>query len=225
MTDMTATTVASNNIDDRGANALVRWRYRYIPDHLFGEILSKKWIDNVAPLHLPDPDGRPFRQPDPRLLRCRSVANSTRTRRIRLRRSGHDDRHGGGRIDLSVGSNFALGNFVALAVMNVLGWPVWAALPLTVLACAGVGLVNGILVGLLRLRAFLTTLVTLIIVRAVVDMLLLKYAVTISGGFVDDPVWDFSASDRVRHSLQLHPADDRGRHRPCHPVADAARCA
>jgi ribose transport system permease protein len=50
--------------------------------------------------------------------------------------------------------------------------------------------VNGVLVGYLRLRAFLTTLVTLIIVRAVVDLLLLAYAQTMSMSFYSSPLWD-----------------------------------
>jgi ribose transport system permease protein len=44
-----------------------------------------------------------------------------------------------------------------------------------------------LLVGYLRLRAFLTTLVTLIIVRAIVDMLLLKYSVAIAAAFPSIP--------------------------------------
>ena len=28
---------------------LVRWRYRLVPDHLLGEILAKRWIDNLIP--------------------------------------------------------------------------------------------------------------------------------------------------------------------------------
>ena len=28
----------------------VRWRYRLIPDHVVGEILSKDWIDNAIPV-------------------------------------------------------------------------------------------------------------------------------------------------------------------------------
>ena len=28
--------------------ALVRARYKYIPDHVLGEILTKRWIDNVG---------------------------------------------------------------------------------------------------------------------------------------------------------------------------------
>jgi ribose transport system permease protein len=64
-------------------------------------------------------------------------------------------------------------------------------IPTVILVCGSVGLVNGILVGYLRLRAFLTTLVTLIIVRAVVDMLLLRYAQAMSTSFVDSPTWDY----------------------------------
>jgi ribose transport system permease protein len=28
----------------------VRWRYRLIPDHVVGELLSKDWIDNAIPV-------------------------------------------------------------------------------------------------------------------------------------------------------------------------------
>jgi ribose transport system permease protein len=51
--------------------------------------------------------------------------------------------------------------------------------------------VNGVLVGYLRLRAFLTTLVTLIIVKAIVDTLILKYQVRISTPTQDSDFWDF----------------------------------
>src|SRR6185436_9190682 len=68
-----------------------------------------------------------------------------------------------GGIDLSVASNYALANIVSLALLNVAGWPVWAVIPATLSTGVVIGLVNGLLVGYLRLRAFLTTLVTLII--------------------------------------------------------------
>ncbi len=97
----------------------------------------------------------------------------------------------GGGIDLSVGSNFALANIVGLIAMNVLGWPVWASLVCTIAATGLVGLINGVLVGYLRLRAFLTTLVTLIMVRAIVDILLLKYSVPISGATPDSDLWEY----------------------------------
>jgi len=174
------------------AEALIRARYKYVPDHLLGEILSKRWIDNIAPFSFLIITILLFGWLIPDFFSPSSLANSTRqlgefgfvvlAMMIVMVAGG---------IDLSVGSNFALGNFVALALMNIGGWPVWVAFLATLAACALVGLVNGLLVGLLRLRAFLTTLVTLIIVRAVVDMLLLRYAVQISGGMVDSDVWDF----------------------------------
>ena len=55
---------------------------------------------------------------------------------------------------------------------------------------------NGLLIGYLRLRAFLTTLVTLIIVRAVVDMMVLALAVPIAAGFVDSHVWTNIGEER-----------------------------
>src|SRR6185312_6975847 len=97
----------------------------------------------------------------------------------------------GGGIDLSVGSTFALANIVALITMNVFGWPVWAALGSVIVVNGLVGLMNGILVGYLRLRAFLTTLVTLIMIRAVVDILLLQFSVQISGASVDSSLWEY----------------------------------
>ncbi len=32
------------------SDRIVRWRYRYVPDHLLGEILTKRWVDNAIPL-------------------------------------------------------------------------------------------------------------------------------------------------------------------------------
>ncbi|MBN9673873.1 SMP-30/gluconolactonase/LRE family protein [Labrenzia aggregata] len=95
-----------------------------------------------------------------------------------------------GGIDLSVGSNFALANFLMLYFLNLAHLPVGVSAGLTILITSGVGLINGLLVGYLRLRAFLTTLVTLIIVRAVVDLLLLEYAQDMSMSFYSSPLWD-----------------------------------
>ena len=77
-----------------------------------------------------------------------------------------------GGIDLSVGSMFALTNFCALFCLNVLEWPVPAVIVATLACGALLGAVNGVLIGYLRLRAFLTTLITLIIYRSAYDLLL-----------------------------------------------------
>ena len=77
-----------------------------------------------------------------------------------------------GGIDLSVGSNFALANFTALALINIAKWPAEVAVVATISVGALIGLINGLLIGYLRLRAFLTTLVMLTLARAIVDYLL-----------------------------------------------------
>ena len=172
--------------------ALERARYRFIPDHVVGEILSKRWIDNAIPfavlvivltsfgLLLPDSynaanlaiSGRQLGEVGLVCLAMMVVIIS-------------------GGIDLSVGSNFALGNFLTLALLTLAGWPLELVIPVVILACGTIGLFNGILVGYLKLRAFLTTLVTLIIVRAAVDLLLLKYAQPISMVFYDNEAWTY----------------------------------
>jgi ribose transport system permease protein len=102
-----------------------------------------------------------------------------------------------GGIDLSVGSMFALTNFFALYLMHVLAWPVAAAVPATLAFGAALGAVNGILIGYFRLRAFITTLITLIIYRAVYDLLIFDYSTQIAGGFPDSKVWDFLGTGEI----------------------------
>lgn len=102
-----------------------------------------------------------------------------------------------GGIDLSVGSIFALTNFLALLLMNVWGWPAPAAIAATLAFGAVLGAVNGILIGYLRLRAFLTTLITLIVYRAAYDMLVLRYSTSISSNMPDSPAWDWFGGGRV----------------------------
>jgi ribose transport system permease protein len=173
------------------ANTIAKLRYRFIPDHVIGEILSKKWIDNAIPFLVLVCVIAIFGALIPNLF---SGSNLSITAR----------QYGEfalvciammvvivvGGIDLSVGSNFALGNFMTLALLNLGGWSVYTAVPVVVLICGGVGLLNGFLIGFMRLRAFLTTLVTLIIVRAVVDMLLLQYAQAMSVSFYQSDAWD-----------------------------------
>jgi ribose transport system permease protein len=174
------------------SDRITRWRYRIVPDHLLGEILTKRWVDNAIPLLILLAVVLVFGSLIPDFFGAASISSLMRQwGEFALIVLALMIVMVAGGIDLSVGSTFALGNIVALALLNVAGWPV-AAVIITTLACgASVGLVNGLLVGYLRLRAFLTTLVTLIIVRAVVDMLLLKYSVAIAAAFVDSDAWYF----------------------------------
>ena len=171
---------------------LTRWRYQYWPDHWLGEILSKRWTETAIPVLLLVLVVIASGLLIPNFY---SAVAMTET----LRQAGEI----GfvvlglalvmivGGIDLSVGSTFALTNFCALMLMHVLKWPMAAAVAGTLLCGALLGAVNGILVGYLRLRAFLTTLITLIIFRALYEILSLEYSTAIAGNLPDSDAWEF----------------------------------
>lgn len=173
------------------ATNLKKMRYRYFPDHVVGEMLSKNWIDNAIPFTIMVVVVLVFGALLPNFYSASNLGILGRqygelglvvlamTTVILV-----------GGIDLSVGSNFALGNFLMLYCLNLAHLPVGVSALIVVAVCGGVGLINGLLVGYLRLRAFLTTLVTLIIVRAVVDLLLLEYAQDMSMSFYSSTLWD-----------------------------------
>jgi ribose transport system permease protein len=95
-----------------------------------------------------------------------------------------------GGIDLSVGSNFAFANFAALYLFHVLQLPVPVVIAGTVGAGALVGALNGLLIGYLRARPFLTTMLVLIILRAVVNILSLAYSTDFAVSAASSPIWD-----------------------------------
>ena len=175
-----------------------RWRYRLVPDHLVGELLSKTWIDSAIPFVMLFGAIAIFGSLIPNLLALDNLGDLSRTvGEYLLIGLGLTIVVMAGGIDLSIGSVFALANLLMLALGGIMGWPLWLA-ALAVLAVGGsIGLVNGILVGYLRLRAFLTTLVMLIVVRAVVDTLLLAYSRQIGAKEIASPVWDFIAFTNV----------------------------
>ncbi|MGD0640964.1 MAG: ABC transporter permease, partial [Roseiarcus sp.] len=174
------------------SETFTRWRYRLIPDHLVGEILTKTWIDTAIPFLILGIVVAYFGLAMPEFLSMNAVSGVARV-------FGEDMFIAvgmtfvmlGGGIDLSVGSNFALCNFAALTLINYQQLPLAVAIPIVMLVGGAVGLVNGVLIGFLRLRAFLTTLVTLIIFRAISDVLVLAYAMTVGPAFNPSDTWDF----------------------------------
>src|ERR1700728_4323285 len=96
-----------------------------------------------------------------------------------------------GGIDLSVGAIFAVCNFTALFCLFVLGFPAWLVVLATLATGAIVGACNGILIGYLKARPCLTTLVTLIILRATVNLLDERYATVFATNSIDSDAWDF----------------------------------
>jgi ribose transport system permease protein len=176
----------------------VKWRYRLIPDHVIGELLSKEWIDNVIPVLMLVAVVVFFGAAVPGFFGLHSLADTGRQLGEYLFLAlGMAIVLIAGGIDLSVGSNFALCNFAAIAFVNVFQLPLYVVIPLVILIGSAVGLVNGILIGYLRLRAFLTTLVSLIFVRAIVDLLTTTYARKVSVPTQDTPAWDFIGDGTV----------------------------
>jgi len=102
-----------------------------------------------------------------------------------------------GGIDLSVGAIFAVCNFTALFCLFVLGLPVGLVVLATLATGAAIGAGNGFLIGYLKSRPFLTTLVTLIILRASVNLLNERYATVFATNSVDSDAWDFLGDGRV----------------------------
>ncbi|MFM9427420.1 ribose transport system permease protein [Variovorax sp. GrIS 2.14] len=171
---------------------LTRLRYRYWPDHWVGEILSKRWTETAIPVLLlivvVIASGRligNFYTPGVLADTLRQAGE------IGLIVLGMALVMIVGGIDLSVGSMFALTNFCALMLMHVLKWPVAFAVLGTLVCGACLGAINGLLIGYLRLRAFLTTLITLIIFRSVYEILSMQYSTEIAGNLPDSEVWNF----------------------------------
>ena len=171
---------------------LVSLRYRYWPGHLLGEILSKRWTETAIPVIVLIIVAVALSRAIPGFLAPASLGDTARQAgEIGLVVFGMALVIMVGGIDLSVGSVFALTDFCALFCLDVLQWPVAAVIPVTLLAGGLLGAVNGVLVGYFRLRAFITTLITLIVYRAGYDLLILDYSNAIAASFPDIPSWNF----------------------------------
>src|SRR5271163_1530370 len=157
---------------------LTRWRYRYWPDHLLGEILSKRWTETAIPVIVLIIIAVAFSFAIHGFLAPASLGGTALVILV-------------GGIDLSVGSMFALTDFCALYCLDILKWPVPAVIVATLVVGGLLGAVNGILIGYFRLRAFITTLITLIIYRALYDLLILDNSNQIAASFPDEPLWNF----------------------------------
>ena len=170
---------------------LTRWRYRYWPDHLLGELLAKRWMETAIPVAVLLLVALGLAQLLPNFLSPTSMADTGRQAgEIGFIVFGMALVMIVGGIDLSVGSMFALTNFCALFLMHVMKWPVASAVAATLVFGAALGAVNGVLIGYFRLRAFLTTLITLIIYRASYDLLIADYSTAIAGGLPDSAAWE-----------------------------------
>src|SRR6185295_500941 len=118
---------------------LQSWRYNLVPDHIVGEILTKRWTDNAIPFLALVATLATFGSVIPGFFKLTALQDSTRQLgEFSMVVTGMTVVMLGGGIDLSVGSIFALSTFAAVFMFFILAQPVWVALIasiITGLAC------------------------------------------------------------------------------------------
>jgi len=171
---------------------LSRWRYTWWPDHLLGELLAKRWMETAIPLVVLCAVAIQFSLVIPGFLSPASLSDTGRQMgEVGFIVLGMALVMIVGGIDLSVGSVFALTNLCALYLMHVMKLPTALTILGTVVFGGILGSLNGILIGYFRLRAFLTTLISLIVYRAFYDLLIHDYAAEIISNQPDSVAWEF----------------------------------
>ncbi|MBI1218520.1 MAG: ABC transporter permease [Rhodobacteraceae bacterium] len=171
---------------------LQAWRYNLVPDHAIGEILQKRWTDNAIPFLALVIVVAGFGSAIPGFFRLVSLQDSTRQLgEFSLVVTGLTVVMLGGGIDLSVGSIFALSAFASVAAFFIFHLPTGLAFLAALATGLIFGAVNGYLIGFLRLRAFLTTLVTFIIGRAIYDILVVSFGAKVQLSDASSDLWDF----------------------------------
>ncbi|WP_193176149.1 ABC transporter permease [Oricola nitratireducens] len=171
---------------------LQAWRYNLIPDHVIGEILSKRWTDNAIPFLALVITVATFGSIIPGFFKLYSLQESTRQLgEFSLVVIGLTVVMLGGGIDLAVGSIFALSAFAAVSTFFIFEQPVWLAFAASLATGFVFGAINGYLIGFLRLRAFITTLVTFIIGRALYDILVVSFGSKIQLSMASSDAWDY----------------------------------
>ena len=175
-----------------------RWRYRYVPDQIVGEILAKNWIDTVIPVMFLAGVFTFFSIRMPGFLGGSNLSDIAQIYgEYLIIIVGVTFVMMAGGIDLTVGSVFALCNLAALMLINSMEINLAIGIPAIMLIGGLIGLINGLLIGYLGMRAFLTTLVMLIIVRAIVDQGLLDYGQSLMSGFNASVAWEWMAIGKV----------------------------
>lgn len=171
---------------------LKRVRYRWSPRQLFADLFAKSWMDPAIPFSVLIGMILYFSVVVPyyaSVLNAQTIGRSFAEFALVAIAMGLSLISGG--IDLSVGSIFALCDFVAMAAFNLWQLPVPLVVLVAVLAGGLLGAVNGFFIGYMRTRPFLTTLVTLIVYRGLFDLLTLTYSGAITTASATSAGWDW----------------------------------
>jgi ribose transport system permease protein len=170
--------------------SLRRLRYRVSLQQVVAELLEKRWMEPAIPLGLLVGLAAFFALTVPTFATTANVISTERElAEFALVCLAMTIVIVSGGIDLSVGSTFAIANMIALILLKLAAWPA----PLVIVATLAVGCLlgawNGFIVAYLKARPFLTTLVTLIIFRGVVNLLDLRYSPKLATRFIDSRAW------------------------------------
>jgi ribose transport system permease protein len=164
----------------------------------FADLFEKRWMEPAIPLAVLVGVVTFFSATTPGFAtQANFLSSSTELAELALVCTGMAIVMISGGIDLSVGSMFGLCNIVAILLVTLSGLPIAAAVALTIFFGAFLGGINGTIVAYLKAKPFLTTLVTLIIFRGVVNLLDLRYSARTATVFVTDPLWDWFGSGRL----------------------------
>ena len=118
------------------AEFAIKARYRYLPDHVVGEVLGRKWMDNAIPVCLLLVVLGYLIGTIPNFLSVENLADTSRQiGEFGLIVIGMAIVMLAGGIDLSVGSGFALANLTVLGLINVARLPFEIAIAATL--CVG----------------------------------------------------------------------------------------
>jgi ribose/xylose/arabinose/galactoside ABC-type transport system permease subunit len=93
-----------------------------------------------------------------------------------------------GAIDLSVGANLLFGSVVAADLVQRHGYSLIVALPIAMLACAGIGLLNGVLTAVIGIEPILATLGTFLVAGGLANVILNSNWIVVDSTFFADLV-------------------------------------
>ncbi|MDE3175839.1 MAG: SMP-30/gluconolactonase/LRE family protein [Pseudomonadota bacterium] len=179
-------------------NSLARLWHRNSPQLFLGELLEKRWMEPIIPFTLTIAVFLVF------ALTIRNYLSLGNLQQLMLNfgeqglvaiAMAFSVLSGG--IDLSVGSVFAMANFLALYLYLILGLPLPAMVVLVIGFGALMGAINGGMIAYGKTRPFLTTLVMLIIVRATYNKATAAFTDELASINGDSTVWDFMGGGKL----------------------------
>ena len=179
-------------------NSLARLWHRNSPQLLLGELLEKRWMEPIIPFTLTIAVFLVF------ALTIRNYTSVGNLQQLMLNfgeqglvavAMAFSVLSGG--IDLSVGSVFAMANFLSLYLYLILGLPLPIVIALVIGFGALMGAINGGMIAYGRTRPFLTTLVVLIIVRAAYNKATAAFTDELASINSDSAVWDFMGGGKL----------------------------